>query len=640
MKTNMKLLGSVVFGLTMTSAVNAGGNLDEFNFTGVILGEGADAVEVVEVVPIRWDPRCANVEYTLDTILPNASIAAPAISIEETRAEVQASLDSWNVIPTSFINMNITQVREIGNGTRGFDFINEITFETPDGFTALASSPSTSLQADTVFNVGDDIDGDGDSDVYDPVAEGVNVCTDIDNDGDIEFPAGFYAAGTILDNDVQFSQTVTWATAPSADASADIQAVSVHEFGHSHGLSHASINVISEQDGGGSTMFPFIDTTDSVAEEQTRSPHEDDIAWSSFTYPEGSAASGPAALQAGDQRFSSVYAVLTGSVSDADGNPVAGASVFAVEGFGNNASEMVEANSGEVLVFNNAADTLVLAPQELGVVNGDYELPVRRGNYRLGLQALDGSPVSGDQVSATALVGMLYGQLDFPEEFLGTPSQETAFEQEPGRGRFVPGLPERPLTDLNFVTNTDAALESFGETNFVGTGAVIGQSDVMYAVRFANADVLARLEAGDTLTSALVETNVLDASVVPMFQRFALVTGSVGDDGVADIDTNFAFRSDFGFIGQDGDDTPFFFQGAQGLSGRLINELRRKPDTDLFLLMQADNNAPTGDSGLPPLVGVDTDGPFGNSFLSLNGGDFLPSATLNFAMQLRFTPAE
>lgn len=638
MKIRMNAFGALALSVAVAMNAHAGGNLDTFKFTG---NSTIDGFEDVEVVPIRWDPRCANVAYTLDTVLPNAG-TENEIDIETTRAELQTALDSWNQIDTSFINMNITQVREIGNGLRGFDFINELTFETADDFTALASSPSTSLQEDTEFNVGDDIDGDGDSDVFDPDVAGINVCTDIDNDGDIEFPAGFYVAGTILDNDVQFGATVNWSTEASADPSADIQAVAVHEFGHSHGLSHAAINVISAQDGSGSTMFPFIDTNDGAAEEATRSPHEDDIAWSSFNYPEGSQSTGAGALDdsQGDQAFSQVYAVLSGSVAREDGSPVVGASVFAVHGFGQAGQTMVEANTGEVLVLADPDGNLLLAPEVLGAVDGDFEIPVRRGNYRIGVQALDGSPFEGNRVSVTANVGFLYGQQNFSEEFLSSRSEERAIEFEPGRARFVPALINRPFDDLNFIVNEDRALIAYENTNFIGTGRVIGQSDVIYATRFANADVLALLESGAVMTTALAETNVLDASVVPNFRRFALVTGSVRDDGIADINTNFAFREQFNFIGQDNDDTPFFFQGARGLSGRLINELRRNPDQDLFLVMQARNDFTTGDSGLPPLVGVDADGPFGNSFLSLNGSEFEPVADLNFAMQLRFSGGE
>jgi len=534
MKTNISKISLLAIGLAFAPISQAGGNLDEFNFTGQIIGEGETAAEIIEVVPIRWDPRCANIEYTLDTVLPNAGTDIE-INIEDTRAELQAAFDSWNEIPTSFINMNISEVRTIGNGVRGFDFINELTFETPDDFTALASSPSTSLQQDAQFIAGDDIDGDGDSDVFDPAVEGINVCTDIDDDGDIEFPAGFYRAGTILDNDVQFGAEVEWSTEPGSDTAADIQAVAVHEFGHSHGLSHASINVISAEDGGGSTMFPFISIGEIDAEIQTRALHEDDIAWSSFNYPEGSQSEGEGQLQPGDQAFSRVYAVLSGSVTRGDSSPIAGASVFAVQGFGRRASTMVETNSGEVLVLNTP-DGIILAPDELGIVDGDFEIPLRRGIYQFGIQALDGTPFEGNRVSLTSTVGFLNGSQNFPEEFLGTRSQEVAIERNPGRGRFIPALLNRPFDDLDFVVNEESALVAYENIDFIGTGRVIGQSDVIYATRFSNQDVLDRLQSGATLVSALVETNVLDAAVVPRFKRFALVTGTVSEDGIADID--------------------------------------------------------------------------------------------------------
>lgn len=464
MLVNRFKLSMLAVSLVTSSLANAGGNLDTFNFTGQSTVPG---FEDVEVVPIFWDARCANVNYTLDTVLPNAGSAAE-ISIEDTREQLQAALDSWNTIPTSYINMNITETRTIGNGERSFDFINELTFETPDGFTALASSPSTSLQTDTVFVAGDDVDGDGDSDIFDPEVAGINECTDIDNDGDIEFPAGFYAAGTILDNDVQFGEDVLWATLPSDETSADIQAIAVHEFGHSHGLSHAGINVISGQDGNGSTMFPFIDTGDAEAEAATRIPHEDDIAWSSFTYPEGSASEGVAALQAGDQAFDQVYAVLTGSVTRSTGEPVVGASVLAVLGEGSNEQVLVEANTGEVLVIGDAAGGLFLAPEDIGSIDGDFEIPLRNGNYRIMVQALDGTPFDGSRVSTTANVGFLYGQQNFPEEFLSERSQEVAIEAEPGRGRFVPALTNRPFNDLDFIVNQDVALSSFDTVDFIG----------------------------------------------------------------------------------------------------------------------------------------------------------------------------
>ena len=85
--------------------------------------------------------------------------------------------------------------------------------EPPNACRLVASSVCTAgvlivlllgaLIVDTTFNPGDDIDGDGDTDVFDPLLEGTETCDDVDGDGDIEFPAGFYAAGTILEHQAE-----------------------------------------------------------------------------------------------------------------------------------------------------------------------------------------------------------------------------------------------------------------------------------------------------------------------------------------------------------------------------------------------------------------------------------------------------
>ena len=73
-------------------------------------------------------------------------------------------------MPSSFIEMHVGAATTTNPGLRCFDMINELTFRTAAGFSAIASSPSVNLIADTTLVDGDDIDGDGDSDVSSTIA--------------------------------------------------------------------------------------------------------------------------------------------------------------------------------------------------------------------------------------------------------------------------------------------------------------------------------------------------------------------------------------------------------------------------------------------------------------------------------------
>src|SRR5215813_6148294 len=310
-ESNMKNIEKKIFNfglclclsLANVIAVQAGGSLETIDITNA-QPSPIPGLVAAKVIGIKWDTRSIPVKYsmnnTLDPIPNPLDPHNPVLTLAQAQEALQTSFDTWNQIPTSFIEMNITGTTA-NPGFVGFDFVNEVTFRTRPGFTFRASSPSTSLIADTTLVDGDDLDGDGDSDV----SSAITVCTDVDGDGDIEFPAGFYKAGTILDNDVQFNTkttnglrfTVGDAALDTVTRSVDLVATATHEFGHSHGLSHVLDNQISKTDGNAVTMFPFIDTGDPVAELNQRSLSSDDIAWSSFFYPEGSAKSGPAALQ-------------------------------------------------------------------------------------------------------------------------------------------------------------------------------------------------------------------------------------------------------------------------------------------------------------------------------------------------------
>ncbi len=586
--------------------------------------------EVQEVVGIFWDSRCANVEYTFNTAAGANPGTAIEISPDDLASAVQDGLDRWNDNPSSYIEMNVANLTNLGERPRvGGDFINEVTFITPGGFTALASSPSTSLTADATFVVGDDLDGDGDSDVFDPEEAGLNVCTDIDGDGDIEFPAGFYRAGTILDNDVQFSSTVTWELEPTGVvALADVDAVSTHEFGHSHGLSHSTLNQISATDGNGSTMFPFIDTSDENAEFGTRTPHIDDLAASAFIYQEGSDDAGELPqLQAGDVAFNQAFSIVSGTVVDGDGNGLLGASITLTTQNGEEA--VSQSYSGRSVAFADAAGNLFAFDES--VVNSEYQVPVPiSANYTLTIEALDGDPVPTTSVSTNAIIGGILGQNAFPEEGF-------AFNESDTEIRFASATPihagRNGRSGLGFITNEELIQRNAGATEFIGTGAIAGATDIIYAEMFDRDAVSQLIADGNIPVAGLFETGTLDNSAVPIFSEARLAIGRVNDDGTVEFtNTIRTIRGDI--VGQDNDGTRVFFEGAEGVPFQIRGEFNRDPEAQLFLVLEA-NDLVSGPSGFPPaFVQLDTQ-TSGTSFLSVDGAP-LTAFGSTFSIEIRY----
>ena len=169
----MRRLIAIAFSVLLAGPTLAGGRLDTFKFTGV---STVPDFEDVLVVPIFWDARCANVNYVVDDVPANAGTENEN-SASTIRRELQTALNQWNRIPTSYINMNVVALKALNNGIPNFDFVNELTFETFPGAPFLAASASRSLQQDADFAVGDDIDGDGDSDVFDPRRRGATAAS-------------------------------------------------------------------------------------------------------------------------------------------------------------------------------------------------------------------------------------------------------------------------------------------------------------------------------------------------------------------------------------------------------------------------------------------------------------------------------
>lgn len=638
-KVTSSLLSLCLFAAGVAPAF-AGGALDTIDITGRF--SPLPGYLVARVVPIRWDLRSIPVQYSINTTLnpiPNP-LGTPFLTVAQARTALQQSFDAWNNLPSSYIDMRITGTT--GNtGNRGFDMINELTFRTPDTFGAIASSPSTTLIEDETFTDGDDIDEDGDSDV----SNQITTARDFDGDGDIEFPAGFYRAGTILDNDVQFNTKTTNGYRFTVDSddiddnpdSVDLKTVAVHEFGHSHGLSHTLINFLSSSDGTSATMFPSIDTGDPRSERAQATPAADDISFSSYFYPEGTG-TGPAALQSGDVAFSQAFSLIRGTAQHGFFNePLAGGSVFAVKAGTNRNTAQISAITGTTrLLYEPITDSLEVFSPAFNIINGNYVLPVPKETYNVGIEATDGNPASGNQINFTAQIGVIFGQQNFNEEFYNG-AGESAREDSPGERSFLDARNSSP-TGINIVTNRVLNINNFGTRNFVGfTNASAGY---YYAVRVPAAQLKEIAKKGQlVIQAASYDTFPGASSIIPTFAEATLTTGVVNANGTASLNLATPLARSTGFLGQDNDFSQFYFSDSRGLGQTVQQGVASGAISNLFLVLRVPTTQPFP-GNVPPLIGLDgftavNDVPiFPLSYVSRDGVTFGRDPRGNFRFSL------
>jgi hypothetical protein len=296
--------------------------------------------------------------------------------------------------------------------------------------------------------------------------------------------------------------------------------------------------------------------------------------------------------------------------------------------------------TGGLFVFADPAD---------GIVNGRFVIPLPKGRYRMGIEPVDGQPVSVPSISVAAQLGNLYGQHLFNEEF---PLQfrkrhdsdwhddADDLSQSPDRITVRAGETHR---HVNIRTGTDINIDNFGDRNFLGfVNAPAGR---IYAVRVP-AEQIADASRGRALSLEAVafDTGVMDASEVPKYAEAMITTGVVNPDGTPCLDMLNPLVQVSGFVGQDNDLAPFRLRHGRALGRWVQRAIERGEIQNLFLVLQIPTTAPfPGVSGAPPLIGLDgtpgesNDVPiFGLSFVSDDAGaTFTPVNDFNFRFSLR-----
>ena len=634
-----------VLSLSLSHFALAGGELENF----VQLVNPADTTD--EIIPydgrgIRWDKRCLPTNFVLDSdSLPNAG-TEDEIDIDTVRNVITEAMQTWTDVPTSYIEPKIGEVRPIEGAGSGFDYVFTITFEEtlPAG---VAEAPSVTLNLDRVMEPGEDLDQDGDSDVYDAELVGRTDCFDVDGDGDIEFSSGFYLGGTILDADISFNAPTNW-TANPEDAgfsfdtfitSIEIFSVVIHELGHTLGLAHSAISARSETDGRNAIMFPILSPNPREAE-GARELSDDDIAWISFIYPEGSSDEGLAALQEGDIAFDQVFDIIEGTVMAA-GSPNMLGHIIA-RGEGKNEGVTISGYSANPpLDGNRDFSGIDLVAEDVTAESARYFIPVPRGKYTLEIEEVDGVPIAPGQITIPALLASFFegnqtiSDNFFSGDFRDRLERETPFFATRDFPRKVKSFRRSPA-NFNLPEVVRLGPDTFPTIGVVGDAFAGG-----WAIRrFEREEVLQQLDAGNLLAGTRIFTRNqflttdLDRTSIPTFGAVKLAVGNLDEQGELQLE----FFEDIvdSFVGDEEDHTYIRFSPSIGKLVEIYLEYIA-PDADLYVATEL---VPTPDlQGNLSVSSVGSNIVFGadSSFTSASlEGPFSPLTIFDLGVNLDF----
>ena len=108
--------------LMSVGTLRAGGALESVDITAGAPSPIPGHI-LARVIGIRWDARSIPVQYRMNnTLNPIPNPLGPAfLSVADATTAIQGSMNSWNNIPTSYINMQIVGTTN-NPGLVGFNF--------------------------------------------------------------------------------------------------------------------------------------------------------------------------------------------------------------------------------------------------------------------------------------------------------------------------------------------------------------------------------------------------------------------------------------------------------------------------------------------------------------------------------------